>query len=802
MGLVQRLVFLMTNQTSRPHSVFLARPLVTLLLFVALAPILCALPNNPDLKLDPTYGFFPRAAGHQYFPSGSTIKFNVQVVDTNGVARFDNNGQDYTRTVQAGTLAIAWSGGVNHWPLDGAIEPTSDLWINIESWPQNAGVGGEVVYTADNGATWQSKPLAFRIAQDNNDFWSCNLGTFPAGVTVKYAVKLTDTTGADHWHNNGGADFSAKVNGSLSSLTQIDAPQAKGRAPGVAPSVSVRLAEDNSLVMDTAGRNPGDSYIIKESEDLVSWTLTGTVPAGDPAPVWELVSPNAMNGLAKKFFRVEALGGETDQVFENNPVRISIAANENGAKAANIVFTADGGVTWNTVAMTKSGTLAGKDTWAVDLAGLPRGSFFQYAIELVDQQNSSRWMNNGGNDYIVPVIRPGQTDFTPPVASHSPSNTVTAAATLTLTLSATDNLDPAPKIYYTTDGTVPTTGSTLYSAPIVVTNTNPNGVDLTVRYFAIDAQDNRSVARTVDITVGQTQSFGPDKPYSTNPTLGQAVTNDGIVIDGANTGNEWNDSNLIAIDLVNDDPRSLGNNWTMHEGPADLTHMWARWDDTNLYLAWQFADITDVLDPSNAGSAQGYSVFNSQGILQFISFNTAPGGAASNMWSKFDTFTGADLPNVQVGMRSDLFFLYLSKAVDGAFVVDKDPGTNYFTRTQAGIQIAKGRLNAATALYGVGDIDQFLNNPSITLNNYIGHDKSRDTFYEMSIPLATLGVTRAQIESTGIGVFIYAGSSSAIDSIPNDPATLNTSGVTDSNSSREWGDGDQFTRPFARIGAW
>jgi glycosidase len=288
-------------------------------------------------------------------------------------------------------------------------------------------------------------------------------------------------------------------------------------------------------------------------------------------------------------------------------------------------------------------------------------------------------------------------------------------------------------------------------------------------------------------------------PPSTNPTFGQ---NGSATIDGANTSGEWSDSNLIAIDMANDDPRSLGSNWTMHEGPADLTHLWAKWDDNNLYLAWQFVDITDILDPSNAGSAQGSSVFNSQGILQFISIDTGVGGAANYMWDKFDSFGGSTLPNFQLAMRSDLWgeHPYLSKAVDGAFVVDKDLGTNYFTRTQAGIQIAKGQLNASSAIYGVGDIDNYLNNPSVTLNNYIGHDTSRDTFYEMSIPLATLGITRAQIESSGIGVFISAGSASSIDSIPNDPSTLDTPGVTDSNSTWEWEDGDVFTRPFARIG--
>ena len=752
------------------------------------------------------------------FTVGTALKFAVQVVDTNGVSRWDNNnGADFSRTVQAGTLAIGWSGRVNHWPTNGAIESTSDLWINIESWPQNAGMGGEVIYSAD-GTNWSSKPLAFRIAQDNNDFWNCNLGTFPAGSTVKYAVKLTDTTGGDHWHNNGGSNFTATVNGILSSLTQVDNPQAKGRSPGEAPKVSVRVAEDNSLVMDTSGRNATDTYVIAESGDLLNWTNVRTVPPGDPAPVWDLVSSNAMAGMSRKFFRVKAVGGETDQIFENNPARFSIAANQGGAKNANIVYTTDGGLNWITAAMTNSGAAGGKDTWAIDLAGLPRGSFFRYAIELVDQQTNSRWMNNGGTDYLAPVVRPGQTDFTPPVATHSPSNTVTAAASLTLTLNATDNADPSPKIYYTTNSTVPTTASTLYSAPIVVTNSNPNGVDMVVRYFAIDAEENRSPIQTVEVNAGQTQNFGPDKPYSTNPTLGKAVPNNGIAIDGANTANEWSNDKLVALSMANDDPRSLGQNWTMHEAPLNLTHIWAAWDDNNLYLAWQFVDVTDVIDGANAGGAGSGRIGANDGILQWIALDTKPDqGATLDMWGKNATkqnvpqplWTGANKPDFQIYLAGSLWQGFVSRAVNNVFPVD-DNGVNYFkilgggSATQLGFAAGKGALFAGTSLWGVDDADVRRAVGAPTRNFMTqGHNGARDSFYEIKIPLSFLGLTKAQLESQGLGVMIGAGSASSVDVLPQDDgATLDTQGVEAWNSPLEWGDIDSITAPFARIGAW
>jgi len=55
-----------------------------------------------------------------------------------------------------------------------------------------------------------------------------------------------------------------------------------------------------------------------------------------------------------------------------------------------------------------------------------------------------------------------------------------------VTLAATDNVDPDPKIYYTTDATVPTDQSTLYSAPIDVSATT------ILKYIGVDASGNTS----------------------------------------------------------------------------------------------------------------------------------------------------------------------------------------------------------------------------------------------------------------------------------------------------------------------
>ena len=737
------------------------------------------------------------------FPGGTTLKFAVQVLDTNGVARWDNNnGLDYTRAIQFGTLAIGWSGRVNHWPLDGAIESTTDFWINIESWPQGAGISGEVVYSTDNGTTFLSKPLAFRNAQDNNDFWNCNLGTFPAGTKLKYAVKLTDTTGVHHWHNNSGANFAATVNGLASSLTEVEPPQAKGQSPAEKPRVGIRFSGNGSLVMDADGRNAANTYTIEQSDSLASgnWTTLRTIPAGDEAAVWDLLNSSNLAGKTKAFFRVRATGGESPQVYANNPARISIAANKDGAKAANLAYSTDGGLTWNTTSMFKTGSQSNRDIWSVDLAGQPQGAVFQYAIELVDQQNNSRWMNNVGKDYRASVVRPGQTDVLPPSASHSPTNTVTSSASIVVTLTATDDTDSAPKIRYTTDGSAPSSTSTLYSGPLTIS------ANTTLRYFAIDSEGNQSPAESINIIVKQTVNFGPNKPYSTNPSLGKSVANGAITADGINNG-EWTDDKLIALGMANDDPRSLGNNWTLHEAPINLTHIWAAWDDTHLYVAWQFVDVTDKIDPSNAGGAGGSRIGSNDGILQWIALDTkADAGAAKDMWKKNGNQTlwnGTNKPDYQIYLAGSLWQGFISRAVNNIFPVD-DGAVNYFNLAGAGITAGKGARFAGTSLWGVADADDRRKTDAPARNFATeGHDTARDSFYEIKIPLAFLGLTQAQLESQGLGIMIGAGSNSCVDVLPQDDgATLNTEGVETWNSSLEWGDIDSITTPFARIGSF
>ncbi len=80
----------------------------------------------------------------------------------------------------------------------------------------------------------------------------------------------------------------------------------------------------------------------------------------------------------------------------------------------------------------------------------------------------------------------GTTDTTAPVATASvAAGTYTSAQSVTLTV--TDDVDTAPALYYTIDGTTPTTSSTRYSSAIAINATT------TLKVLAVDATGNSQV---------------------------------------------------------------------------------------------------------------------------------------------------------------------------------------------------------------------------------------------------------------------------------------------------------------------
>ena len=82
----------------------------------------------------------------------------------------------------------------------------------------------------------------------------------------------------------------------------------------------------------------------------------------------------------------------------------------------------------------------------------------------------------------------------PTVTANIANGTYTAYQNVTLT--ATDNVDPSPAIYYTLDGTTPTTSSTRYTAPIRINKKNT-----TLKFIAVDSVGNQASVQTRTYTL-------------------------------------------------------------------------------------------------------------------------------------------------------------------------------------------------------------------------------------------------------------------------------------------------------------
>lgn len=100
----------------------------------------------------------------------------------------------------------------------------------------------------------------------------------------------------------------------------------------------------------------------------------------------------------------------------------------------------------------------------------------------------------------------GDNDLEAPVSSALPAGG-TYSGTQSVVLTVTDNADSSPQIFYTLDGSTPSTDSTEYSSAILIP------ADTTLKFFAVDSANNQETVHTeiYDITQDQSGTFSNDK---------------------------------------------------------------------------------------------------------------------------------------------------------------------------------------------------------------------------------------------------------------------------------------------------
>ena len=294
--------------------------------------------------------------------------------------------------------------------------------------------------------------------------------------------------------------------------------------------------------------------------------------------------------------------------------------------------------------------------------------------------------------------------------------------------------------------------------------------------------------------------------YATNPNgVGKEAT---ITIDGSFS--DWSEDMLIAQGGAWD----IANNWKGgHENCVlDDYALYAAWDDENLYIGWQMVNTTDTWANSGDGPLSDGGRVLDVPLMLAINVGNRPAmtGKMANgklIWDALQVEFDTRVDNIllmsgKVGLGTPGYFIAADES--GGASYDADYCLSFKTE---GISYAMAEDSMPTQIMGLADSsspeDAYDSSKYVDMMGK-GHSRAYDSFYEINIPLKTLGIDKSYIEENGIGVMQLATrGTSAIDCLPHDPSMLdNVTGecAVDPSTSHEKDDTDVITVPLAAVG--
>lgn len=306
-----------------------------------------------------------------------------------------------------------------------------------------------------------------------------------------------------------------------------------------------------------------------------------------------------------------------------------------------------------------------------------------------------------------------------------------------------------------------------------------------------------------------------DAQYKTNPNgagVKKTITVDGDISD-------WDESMIIAQGAANDDPR-VYMEAAMHEIPVDLYALYGCYDDNNLYLMWEMTNVQDVVAPEADYPLSNNGVlFPNYNMPFFIGINT--NNASTRIGNSCKTTAGGTLWDSGITCESPVnkVVVFSTNNTNGPFIYGgSSDGLNALEEVaykETGIVVKYGMgilsktIKGIKECYGesqnrlVGDMTK--GTSTYVDFNTLGHESSKyDFHYEISIPLAKLGVTAADVASKGLGVMLVSTfGTSGMDSLPYDTSMSDNADQPyskDPSTTHEKEDADNITVPFAYIG--
>lgn len=408
---------------------------------------------------------------------------------------------------------------------------------------------------------------------------------------------------------------------------------------------------------------------------------------------------------------------------------------------------------------------------------------------------------------------------TKPVVTASPASgsRFTSEVTVTLTVS------PAATIYYTINGTTPSTSSTVYSQPLTFTETT------TLKTLAVTSEGGKN-EQTFTYTKGSTPvdptpgsslitdyyKVNPNGQYGTNRTVNMTFTklsSDNRMCVADNALSNWTEADLIAQGVARDVAGAIRGK---HEYPCvDSYAIYAAYDANNLYLGVQYVyTVWDEFGTDGILTNGAAKPYNMDGRLM-IAFDLDPDKSMDGTLTNGNTIWDADRKYNMFNNGTDCIWLGSTKSTvgtPGLFFPNESGQTSYDAPYCVSIDApfygcADGLLPSITSIWGQKDFEY---DPEIlkTNDNFVDLiskvPTDQHTFYEWKFPLSKLGINESYIKNYGIGVMVIdTYGQGATGSTPYDPTCFdnaNTPYSKDNSSSAEKEDTDIFTYSHARIG--
>ena len=483
--------------------------------------------NATTLKQTGAYNASPNGIGAGFWMSGAGLAADVLNPSTKPYGRMfvtSGNG-DYTATTPY-TNSMDYGDTIVNLDLTNGVPTVQDEFTpsdqaSLDAEDGDLGSGGAMLLPTQTTGSYPhllvqtgKEGTLYLVNRDNMTGYK---STDAVVQEIPYGVGVGSWSTAAYWNGNvyywGRVDYLRcfpLVNGQLSTSPTLSAEVYN--YPGATPSISANGSTQGIVwTIDTeAYATNGAAILQAHNASNCATTLysSSTNSARDnPGPAVKFAVPTVMNG----------------KVYVGTGTQVSVYGLLGGAQQAAAPVMSPGTESFTgSISVTISDSTSGATIYYTTNGTTPTTSSTKYTGAItVSSTETINAIASASNYLTSPVASATYTDITQASApTISPAGgTYTAAQTVTLT----DNTSGAT-IYYTTNGTTPTTSSTKYTGAITVSATE------TIEAIAVASGLNNSPVSSATFTI-VAPGTGINYPQGFAASAGQIVLNGNAQLD-------------------------------------------------------------------------------------------------------------------------------------------------------------------------------------------------------------------------------------------------------------------------------